>query len=382
MTEPAVILSALSALGSAALWACLLATLRHFRGAPQAPCRLPMTLIRPVRGLHDGLVEALESLAAADPLKSLQVVLSVEGEGDPAYPALEAFCRAHPDRAVEIVRAGPPGARMGKIHNMIAALPRAARPFVIFSDADARISRALLADAARAFEAGADSVHSAPYYVPPRGVGEWLYAAAFNHVGALPAALSWRLGVFFSFSGAFMGYTREALARLGGLERFEREIADDAALGLAARRAGLRQELLRAPAFVRETGTSPREAFAHLAKWAAIVFWVAPAAWIALPFLSPVLLALAALGLAARSGSGAAAAAAALAGALASRVLVAWIQDRRVGGYRLGLGSYWRLALLDLGGLLLWPFGLRRVVSWRGRRYRLFPGGRCAPIET
>lgn len=335
-----------------------------------------MTLIRPIKGGDDAMREAFASIPASDPGRTLQVVLALESEEDAAYPLAREFRDAHPDRDIEIVLSGPAGELMGKAHNMIAGLARAKHAEVLFSDADARLSPALLADAARAFAEGADAVYSLPYHAEADGIGGWWYMIAFNHNYSIPAALSWRLGQFRSFSGGCMGYTKAALARLGGIEPYAREIADDFALGAAARRAGMRQELLRVPVFVRETGAAPLEAYAHMAKWASIVFWTVPAAWLVAPLFSPTLLALAALAL----PGDAALPLAALAVATTARVLLAWLQDRRVGGYRKPLRAYWRLAFADLGGLSFWPLGLRRTIAWRGRRYRLYLGGRCEVV--
>jgi hypothetical protein len=132
---------------------------------------------------------------------------------------------------------------------------------------------------------------------------------------------------------------------------------------------------------VSETGTRPVEAFTHLTKWMSIIFWTYPSGWAVLPVFNGAVLAAAALAAAAARGESLSAAGAALAAALVSRVIVAWRQDRLLADYRLPLTSYWRLLLADAGSLILWPMGLRRVVRWRGRRYRLYFGGRCEVVE-
>ena len=75
---------------------------------------------------------------------------------------------------------------MGKVHNMIEALPRAKNGEVLFSDADTRISAPLLADAARAFVQGADAVYAMPYHAAAPGLGGMWYMIAFNHAFCVP----------------------------------------------------------------------------------------------------------------------------------------------------------------------------------------------------
>lgn len=367
---------------SAGFWACLAASLRHFRGAATGPACLPMTLIKPVRGLDDAMEASFRSIVAADPLRILQIVVALESAEDPAYPVARAFAAAHPDRDISVLLTGPAGGRMGKAHNMIEAVKAAKHPRVLFSDADTSITPALLADTARAFHEGAGAVFGLPYHVDAPGLGGWCFMVAFNHSYCVPAALAYEAGQFRSFAGAWMGYTREVLERVGGLEPFSHSIADDFALGMAARKAGARLELLREPVFVSESGSAPLEVFRHVAKWASIICWSFPLAWVLAPFFNPVVLGLAAVAAAALTGGAMTWPAGALASALVTRALVGLIQDRCVGRIRRPAWTYLALLGADLGAVLFWPLGLRRVIEWRGRRYRLSLGGGCEVLPS
>lgn len=372
----AYVLSLLSAAVCAGQWLGLRAALAHFQGGAPGPCRLPMTVIRPVRGLDDGFEDGLRALADADPAGVLQIIVAMEDPEDPAYAAVEAFRAAHPGRDIHALVAGPAGARMGHMHNKIAALARAKHRFILFSDADALVSPALLADAERAFREGADAVSAAAFHAAPRREGDWWFLIAHNHCFSASAAARYRAGGGCFNSGVFMGFTRETIERLGGLEAFADSVADDVALGTAALRLGARQQLLRVPVFVRESGSSVGAAFSRWARWGAISFWMNPAVWLMSALLNPVLLAGAAAGAAAAGGGGLAAAGAALAFALLTRAGVAALQDRAL-AYRLPPLGYARLLLADAALLAAWPLALRRTYAWRGRRYRLSLGGAC-----
>lgn len=374
-----VLLAAASLVLTAGLWACLLATRAHFRGAPAGPNDLPMTLIKPVKGLDDAMEAGFRSIAESDPLRSLQVIVALESADDPAYPVARGFVDAHPGRDYCVVLTGPSGPRMGKIHNMIEALPRAKHRVILFSDADTRVTPSLLADTGRAFREGADAAYAMPYHARAPGLGGWLFMTAFNHSFCLPVALSFRLGKLRSFAGAWMGYTKEALAAIGGLEAYENAIAEDLSMGLAASAAGLRQTLLRETVTVSETGTSAGEAFTHISKWASIIFWSWPAIVLAAPLGSPCLLAFAALAAAAVSGGPAALAWAAAAAACASRAAVGVLQDRFF-GVRVSPARYASLALADLGALAFVALAPRRTVVWRGKTYRLSLGGKAEVV--
>lgn len=369
---------AVASLGaSAALWACLAASLARFRAAAPGPARRPMTLIKPVKGLDDAMELSFRSVVESDPGRVLQVLVALESAEDPAYPAARAFAAAHPERDIAVLLTGPAGPRMGKAHNMIEAYKAAKHPVVIFSDADTCITPALLADTARAFDEGADAAFGLPYHAAAPGLGGWLYMLAFNHAYCVPAALGYYTGQFRSFAGAWMAYTKEAVARAGGLEGTAHSIADDFALGAAARASGARLELLREPVFVHESAPGAAAVAGKLAKWSSIIAWSFPPAWLLAPALDPVL-----LGWAALACDRTPLTFAALGASLATRALVALVQDRRVGRLRLPAWYYASLVAADPGAMLFWPLGLRRVVSWRGRRYRLSLGGRCEVLAS
>lgn len=358
----------------AGLWACTLASVLYYRPyrGPARPL-LPMSIVKPVKGLDDELAENFEALAAADPAGALQIVIAVETRDDPAYPVLKAFADAHSGRGVDLVLTGPSGARMGKIHNMIEGLSRARHPIALFSDADIRPSPELLAETAEAFREGAEAVFAAPYHAPTRGLGAVFFQIAFNHGFTVPLALCARLGALPAAAGAWMGFTREALSRAGGLLPHARAIADDYAVSRAVVRSGARARLLRTTVRVNESGQGAAQAFAHLAKWMTIIRWSQPPGYFLLPLICPGLFAL----LYALAGGGWGL----LAAALASRAAAGLLQDLKVGGAAMPWYGYLVLALADFGAPVFWLAGLRREVSWRGKRYRLRWGGEAEVLD-
>lgn len=351
------------------LWASLAATAWHFgRSRPKPGPVLPMTLIKPVRGLDEGMRENFETIILADPSKALQVLIAIETQADPAYGVARAFAAAHPDRDISIVLTGPAGGRMGKIHNMIEALPRAKHERIIFSDADTRTTRAMVEETSLAFATGHDAAYAMPYHVPAAGLGGLCFLVAFNHLFSVVASLSYLAGHYHFYAGAWMAYTKTSLRKAGGLESFAHIIADDATIGLRVSATGARKALLRVPVLVSETGTSPRQAFFHIAKWCTMGRWVLPWGYVLLPFINPGLAAFVLLALGGRP---------LFLAYVLSRVTVGWLQDKIVAGRGMALPRYLVLAVADLGTLVFWAAGFRSRLSWRGTTYRLSAGGRA-----
>jgi ceramide glucosyltransferase len=362
-------------------WACLVASVRLFTAPPPSPRPLlPMTLIKPVKGLDDGLDANFESIARSDPEGRLQVIVAVESDADPAFAAATAFSRRHPERDILVLATGPSGARMGKVHNMIEALPRAAHPFVIFSDSDVETTPRLLLETSRAFEDGLEAVFAVPRQRRGEGLPGVLLEIAMNHSFGIGAALGWRLIGFTHCAGAWMGYTREILERSGGLEPIAHAIADDFALSRRVAKAGARGRLLAAPVLLREAGGTVPETARHLLKWAVIIRWSLPLVYLSIPFFNMGLAATALAALALATGRHVAPALSLAACAFVTRGLVALLHDVLVGEGALALPWYGVLAFTDLGVLGFWLAGFRSTIGWRGTTYRLRWGGAAEVI--
>ncbi|MGZ3390936.1 MAG: glycosyltransferase, partial [Isosphaeraceae bacterium] len=365
-----------------ALYASLAVRVYHFRQEHPGPQPLlPMTLIKPVRGVDDGMRDNFEAMVDSDPERALQIIIALESEADPAAAVASGFAAAHPDRDILVLYTGPAHGRTGKAHNMIEALAKARHPRVIFSDADIRTTPGLLRGTSQAFRDGYEAVFGLPYHVYVPDLGGWMFRVAFNHNFSIAAALTYYLGLFRCASGAWMAYTREVLERAGGLEPFAHHISDDYAISDKVRRLGARQYLLHELVSVSETGTTVSEAFWHLVKWCRITHSSVPGIYFGLAVLNPGLAAVSLWLLCEVSQDRPWLGRGLLAAFLVSRSLAAFLQDRLAARARLPLWDYASLIVIDLGYLLFWAFGLPRRIVWRGVRYRLHPGGIAEVLE-
>jgi ceramide glucosyltransferase len=369
--------------GLIGLLLALAATWLRFRQAQvlREGAILPMTLIKPIRGLDEELAENLESIALSDSQAKLQTIIAIESPQDPAYPVAQAFARNHPEADIMVLLTGPSGDRMGKIHNMIEAIAKAKHPRIIFSDADVRATTEVLLATSRAFEQGFEAIFALPYHRRSGGLGGLLFQTAFNHSFAVFAALSDRLGNFRFFAGAWMAYRRETLEGLGGLSPFAHEIADDYAIGTAAMRAGAKISLLSVPVFLRETSEGAAETFNHLAKWSSIIHACLPGLYDAIPLMDQSLLSFILCALCFYTGLYVREAVAILIAVALVRAVVAFAQDR-IFGSPLPWFGYALLPAASLVAIPLWISGFRSTIDWRGTRYKLRRGGRAVVVAS
>jgi ceramide glucosyltransferase len=340
-----------------------------------------LSMIVPIKGV-DASTEANLSALVESPFRGeIEYLFAMESADDPAYAVCQRVRALHPDRDIRVVFSGPAGARMGKQHNLAAAV-RAARYQVIGSmDADVRVAPTTLAVGLS--------------YLAPPGVGIAYFLPGYTDQpslrdewpmgGALVALYSdyYFLANFGALAltrtqpaiiGGLWLVRRATLEAIGGLDQFTRVVSDDAALGKAIAAQKLRCVLVPHTVAVPFEQLDLRGGVRHLAKWLAMlraeglgtyltilatwhpIFWSALA--LILGRFTPAHQWLPSLLL--------------LGAAVVVRILTAVLLNLRV--YRLPPLPLPLLAVAyELAGVpLLFGAGLfRRTIVWKGRRYRL-----------
>ena len=354
----------------------------------------------PLRGAPAGLEDRLRRLLSALG-RDDQLVLATETEDDPAYAVATAVEAAHPDRDVEVVLSGPAGVRMGKQHNLGAALNRARHDLLAFMDDDVLIERANLEDGVAALTrvgeptpdgTSAPAVGAAfalPFYGADAGSGRSLggdVVAAYTNHGFAPNMASIALqGPPRFIIGGYWMTTREALGAIGGLEPFTATVSDDAAIGRAFAETGRSNVMLGRPVRLEPERLDLRGGVRHVLKWLTLlraeglgVLILCYLTWHPLATaLLAALLSWLAQGVSGRAGLSV------LAAVLALRALAVLVLDTRVYGLR-PPGRYLPAQLFYEALLAPWLFlvaAFRREVVWRGRRYRLAAGGRLEAAQ-
>jgi ceramide glucosyltransferase len=341
--------------------------------------RPPLSVLVPLKGGAAGLEARLDGLVDVT-RPGDQLLFAVETTDDAAHAVAAAVRRRHPARDVGIVVSGPAGDRMGKQHNLAAALPRAVHALVAFMDDDVELDGAVLDEGARLAGApGAGAAFALPYY-GGRGAAGGDLVAAYANYGFVPnmAALALRGAPRFIIGG-FWVTTRAALAAAGGLEPHTRTVSDDAAIGRALHAAGRRNRPLRRPVRLAHEGLGIADGARQVLKWLTLLraegaglYLVIALAW------NPLALAVVAglVGWAAPFVP-LPVAAGLVAVVAACRVACVLLLNRSV--YRALPRTRFIAATLVhealLAPALFLVAGFRRHVTWRGRRYRLGPRG-------
>jgi ceramide glucosyltransferase len=372
----AAICGALGVLGCLGTLAVLRARFRPVAGAAGTP--LPwraFTMIVPIKGADAHTADHLTRLVTSATPLATEYLIAMESAEDDAYAIALRVAAEHPDIHIRPLVTGPAGDRMGKQHNLAVAVAQSEGEVIGSMDADVAVERDTVAAVLRALAQPEVGVaYCLPCYAGggPLGgalVALWTNYAISPNLGALALSGNQPFTI-----GSLWLTTRAALERIGGLEQFGHVVSDDAAIGAAVARAGLRNVLAGRTVTIPFEPLSLGGGMRHLGKWLGMLrveglgtYLLALFTWH--PILWSTLALLAGLALRQSRPTFAGIALALVAAGLVARVGSALLLDRalyhRRGWLPLALVPY---ELLIVPVLFAAGF-VRRSLVWRGRRY-------------
>jgi ceramide glucosyltransferase len=360
-----------------ALWSARAFTRDARRTPREHPAPPPISILKPVKGLDPGLLEALRTHCGQDYPAPFELLFAVGSLDDPAVPTLRALATEFPTLRIETIPTPLTLGANGKISNLAQLLPHARHPYILISDADIAVGSRYLRRITAPFLTPNVGLVTAGYRGrsnPPANptLGSRLEALAIAtdfFPGVLTARLTDR-GLHFGL-GSTLLVTREALAAAGGLEALTDVLADDHALGHRIAQAGYTVVLSPEPVSTAVPAYTLRGFWNHQLRWARTVRDVRPASYAGLIFTHPIPWAL--LYIIATAGSLPALVLLSLAllARMAVAILIGYslLRDRQV------LRDLPLLPLRDSFALALWLWSYAdNTVEWRGQRFRITKG--------
>ena len=234
---------AASALAYAAAAAQLAWLRRTARGAAVPGFAPPVSILKPLCGLDEGLEENLESFFRLE-YPRYEIVFSFAEASDPAYPVARRVADRHPRVAATFVFDGQDAGGNAKVDRLAAAADRARHRMLLFSDGNVRVRPDFLSRAVSPF---ADS---------RVGLVSHLFAAAGAASSASRVEALYLNGCLLPGTAAVAGLlrmpcvvgksilvSRTALEVIGGFASLRHFLAEDYLIGREVRRAGYRVAL-------------------------------------------------------------------------------------------------------------------------------------------
>ena len=253
-----------------------------------------VSILKPLAGLDDELLENLESFTQLD-YPDYEILIGIASREDKAYPVARRFVETWGDRA-RLVITNPDEALNPKVAQLLSLERAATGEVLVIADSNVRVTsqylRPMLAELSRPKVALTSSVIA--------GTGEQSLGAALENLqlGALVApsvVASAHLAGQVMTIGKSMAMWRRALGDIGGFARVANLLSEDHMLGQAFALAGHKVTVSLAPVCNRNVACSLGRTVERHTRWAKLRRLIEPAVFAMEPLLSPLVIATLAL---------------------------------------------------------------------------------------
>lgn len=340
-------------------------------GEPQRLSHWPdVSIIKPIKGETFDLVTSLTSFLNQDYPGFLELIVVTEKGDESAAGVVDAIRQRSPDSNIVAIEAEVEDDFSAKVSSLRAGCRQARGDILVFSDADVRVSDALLRRAASELADSNVGVATCPVlFEGGTGLGAVLNRLMVNVDVLAFMLVSDQLNRLDVMSGGVMAFRRETVDGLDVLNRLSGRLLDDVDLARMVVRSGLRVKILDEFARITQPHLGWSEWSTAYHRWSLgyriskpLAFWLTPLVhW--LPVAVTYIL-LAALGWAAPEGALILTVSALLVRCLFAATMFTWTGQSPL------LASLKPLA--DVGALMIWfKACLCTSTEWAGWCYRL-----------
>ncbi|MBI3185832.1 MAG: glycosyltransferase [Myxococcales bacterium] len=352
---------------------CLWVILR--RKLPEPKSYPPFSILKPLCGLDDELLQNLTSHVELDYPGGYEVLLGVRSEQDLAYPIARDFAAAHPHQVRLVLQQGEPG-HNPKVNQLISLAREARHPLLATTDSNVRVGRRFLREHAAMLEDPKVGVSSNLF----AGVGEQRLGAILDNLLIASfvcpnlAGGEVALGID-QIMGKSLAMRREVLEEIGGWHAVKDVLAEDALLAKLLRERKYRAKLCSSMVHNVQTTQPLSHYWGRHTRWLMIRFRVFLGGVVLEPILNTTVLALAGALVAFASP----AAWALLGAAVAFEVAFTQVCALLARGHGFKPHHLLLVPLRDLLFACAWLRGATmRWVTWRGNRLHVLARTRLA----
>jgi ceramide glucosyltransferase len=337
---------------------------------PALRLRVPISILKPLSGVDEGLETNLRSFFAQQ-YGEFEILFAVHDAADPATTLVEKLRREFPAVPTQLIVSGEPPYPNAKVYSLDRMLQAARHEIVVMGDSDVRVSPRLLETLAREFQAERVGLITCPYRAVA-GRSFWSkMEAVFMNTEFLGGVLVSRLlnGMDFAL-GPTIAVRKRALAQIGGFDFLKDYLAEDFVMGNRVAASGWRV-LLSSEVIEHRIGS---EKFvpnlSHRLRWLRSTRRSRPLGYIGQVFTNPFAVGLIVWAIVPAWWP------ALLATALV-RAASAWAQAGWVLHDPLTRRYWWAVLPQDVWNFVIWVAGFfGNTVVWRGRTYYVARDGR------
>jgi len=334
----------------------------------------PITIMKPLSGLDEGLAENLRSFFKQDyPL--FEVLLAVRHMDDPAVQVARKVIDEFPNIPARLIAVGESPSPNAKVFSLRRMLELAQHEIIVMADSDTRVDSGFLRVVAAEMKDDVGLV-TCPY-LAVAGNSSWTRLEAIGlNTEFLGGVLVARLLMGMDFAlGPAIAARKTVLEQIGGLARLENYLAEDFVMGNLVAASGYRVVLSSYKIEHRMGGQQFKLNLEHRLRWARSTRRSRRMGYLGLLFTNPLALALLLCAVHPQWYPIAIV-------ALFFRAAAAWAVAVGVLHDPLTIGNWWLVPVQDLMSFGVWVGGFfGRSISWRGRRYNIQRDGTYADVE-
>ncbi len=356
------------------------------RLAPQGTFHAPVSVLKPLRGVDAGMVEAFVSHCRQDYAGAYELVFGAHPDDAGAHAVVRRLQVEFPERAITLVECAETLGPNGKVSTLAQMVASAQYDYFVINDSDIFVGpdylRRVMAEFGDPVTGLADpGVGMVTAFYSGRCVADaraamsvWAKIEALTvsteFVPGAILAMQMDGGIKFALGGT-LAIRREVLEEIGGFLGMVDSLADDYEMGIRTIAAGFRVAMAATTVETAVPSYSFRQYAAHQLRWLRTVRDARPWGYAGLPFSFGLLWAVVAV----IASAGAVWSWPLLSMALLARLAlglsvgVGVLQDGQV------LRDFWLIPLRDGMGAWMWVWSFAGdEVEWRGMKFHLRKG--------
>ncbi|MFZ0807663.1 MAG: glycosyltransferase, partial [Candidatus Sulfotelmatobacter sp.] len=254
---------------------CMLGAMAFLRkreaglGARSSPAQLPVSILKPLKGVDPDIYESFRSHCLQD-YPEYEIIFGVSDANDRAVASVLRLQQEFPDHAIRLVVCEKILGTNVKVSNLAQMLPQARYENLVVNDSDIRVERDYLACVNAPLADERVGMVTCLY----RGIAASTVGSQLESLGIsadfIPGVLAARQlegGIRFAL-GSTLAFRRTDLSRIGGFESILDFLADDYELGKRIADLGLKVQLSGVVVETHLPAYSMHGFLSHQLRWA------------------------------------------------------------------------------------------------------------------